>query len=434
MGKTQTARKKETQTGAPSVGCICPEGCVVKEAIDSTKPPSDAVYMSCTNNCATNRYIHAECMEKWEAKLCKIMSTASGRSARWTDTQVRANLWNKKGYECTMHVCRCPCTGFLRREELIDVAALVPQAKLPKLETNPSPSATKNKSLVQSRFVEASAHPKSALRTQRSHSPDDGEWEKPAPRLFDLFDGARNFFSNEGEDEEQAQQYYSRPSPPLPDSALQFPSLPVATACASGRVTSGTTATANAWAVPADALLSTADELISALHALIVKKGGPVAAMDVTLLNLVQNRLSVPMQSDLADCGGLLPWIHRQRSEDLCAIGDKIMTRRIARDSGYLACPSGPSQTSTRSRSTSATSSINAIIAQPPLAPVGSRPRASLGSRPEPVAKSVVAEHVDDYVHDISAHLTINYDFAYDTIYALEGLKLYQIACKTMLK
>jgi hypothetical protein len=63
----------------------------------------------------------------------------------------------------------------------------------------------------------------------------------------------------------------------------------------------------------------------SALHALIVKKGGPIAATDVSLLELVQNRLSMSMQTSLSDCGGLLTWIRRQRTDDLCAISDKIM-------------------------------------------------------------------------------------------------------------
>jgi hypothetical protein len=147
--------------------------------------------MSCSNDCDTNRFVHAECMVKWEEKLTKIMSTTSGRGSRWTDTQRRANLWNKKGYECTMHLCRCPCTGFLRREETIDVAAIVPhvsirsnlcamttflpqqtfhfqepkpksktkQQALPKLESQASTNPMKNKALVASRFVESSVYP-----------------------------------------------------------------------------------------------------------------------------------------------------------------------------------------------------------------------------------------------------------------------------------
>ena len=59
---------------------------------------------------------------------------------------------------------------------------------------------------------------------------------------------------------------------------------------------------------------------------------------------------------------------------------------------------------------------------------------------PEIVASRLPAEVLPSYSvvapmahYDISAHLAFANELAFDTVYATEGFRLYQIACKTML-
>lgn len=77
--------------------------------------------MICSNGdkCTEILFVHAPCFEKLEEKLLILLEAHAGQSRRgstWTDQQKVANLWMKKGYEILIKSCRCPCTGFLRKD------------------------------------------------------------------------------------------------------------------------------------------------------------------------------------------------------------------------------------------------------------------------------------------------------------------------------
>jgi len=115
-GKSFVATKNQEQKIAN--GCACPNGCIKNEIIDETKPiPQGAVLLECSSaKCTMKKYLHAECFEKFEGEMIRILQTTFGSTRNWSAELCRRNMWHKS-YHLIFKQCRCFCGGSLKLDD-----------------------------------------------------------------------------------------------------------------------------------------------------------------------------------------------------------------------------------------------------------------------------------------------------------------------------
>lgn len=119
-GKDRKEKDGSAATEAPKL-CGCPVPDPVNCSIGKSLPSEDdGILMECSNAVCPfkDHRIHPQCFTAYEDHLVKIISQL-GSARGWTDSQRRANLWEKKGQSLVAKVCRCRCgLGTTRRDEM----------------------------------------------------------------------------------------------------------------------------------------------------------------------------------------------------------------------------------------------------------------------------------------------------------------------------
>ena len=96
--------------------CCVPESlvqCHEKEILD----PEAAIKMSCTNlHCKSHRLLHRKCFENLERQLVRA-AAKEPKARKWTQAQVKANVWKPRGQGILHRMCPCHCGGALFKEE-----------------------------------------------------------------------------------------------------------------------------------------------------------------------------------------------------------------------------------------------------------------------------------------------------------------------------
>uniref|UniRef100_A0A914HIC6 Headcase protein n=1 Tax=Globodera rostochiensis TaxID=31243 RepID=A0A914HIC6_GLORO len=125
---------EKTDCPVPKVSCVCK---------DIPKPPivdgeDSGVRMRCTNDkCPLVKFLlHDACFEQLEQNLLKILSSR-GSARGWTASQLRCNLWERKGLTLIKNEIPCRCgkglmsrdVEFYKKHEL-ELAKKCPQSQV----------------------------------------------------------------------------------------------------------------------------------------------------------------------------------------------------------------------------------------------------------------------------------------------------------------
>ena len=79
--------------------------------------PRTAVKMVCSNaHCSASRLLHAKCFDRLEKHLLKALA-ATPAGKKWTEVQLKSNVWNCRGGEILHKFSRCSCGGTLGKPE-----------------------------------------------------------------------------------------------------------------------------------------------------------------------------------------------------------------------------------------------------------------------------------------------------------------------------
>ena len=90
--------------------------------------PDTAVKMVCSNvQCNRSGLLHARCFDRLEKHLLKALA-ATSMGKKWTEAQLKANVWNCRGIHSLHKFSKCSCGGTLGRGEE-EHKAFVPAAK-----------------------------------------------------------------------------------------------------------------------------------------------------------------------------------------------------------------------------------------------------------------------------------------------------------------
>ena len=90
--------------------------------------PDTAVKMVCSNvQCNKSGLLHARCFDRLEKHLLKALA-ATSMGKKWTEAQLKANVWNCRGIHSLHKFSKCSCGGTLGRGEE-EHKAFVPAVK-----------------------------------------------------------------------------------------------------------------------------------------------------------------------------------------------------------------------------------------------------------------------------------------------------------------
>ena len=79
--------------------------------------PLSAVKMSCSSvQCTKSGLLHAKCFDRLEKHLLKALA-ATPTGKKWTETQLKANVWNCRGADILHRFSKCSCGGTLEKAE-----------------------------------------------------------------------------------------------------------------------------------------------------------------------------------------------------------------------------------------------------------------------------------------------------------------------------
>ena len=79
--------------------------------------PHTAVKMVCSNlQCTKSGLLHSKCFDRLEKHLLKAQA-ATPMGKKWTEAQLKANVWNCRGLDILHRFSKCPCGGTLSKAE-----------------------------------------------------------------------------------------------------------------------------------------------------------------------------------------------------------------------------------------------------------------------------------------------------------------------------
>jgi len=125
--KRKVRKGKEQHEDANIKSSSAPAGqllCCVPEDIGSVEcaqqvisDPETAVKMTCSNlQCTNSGLLHLKCYERLEKHLLSALgSTPKGK--KWTEAQLKANMWNCRGADILHKFSKCSCGGTLAKAE-----------------------------------------------------------------------------------------------------------------------------------------------------------------------------------------------------------------------------------------------------------------------------------------------------------------------------
>ena len=118
--------REEEETGVASnkleegkeLLCCLPEGQGGAECTQRLiENPGTAVKMTCSNTqCPKSGLLHAKCLDKLEKHLLKALA-ATPTGKKWTEAQLKTNVWKVRGADILHRFSKCSCGGTLSRAE-----------------------------------------------------------------------------------------------------------------------------------------------------------------------------------------------------------------------------------------------------------------------------------------------------------------------------
>ena len=171
--------------------CCVPESlvqCHEKEILD----PEAAIKMSCTNlHCKSHRLLHRKCFENLERQLVRA-AAKEPKARKWTQAQVKANVWKPRGQDVLHRMCPCHCGGALFKEQTgvpvpKSVAKKKPKPTLFDPSSSSSSSSTADHRLTKIPYPAMEADISKLMKLyfkSESRAPDFHEDEDESRQLF----------------------------------------------------------------------------------------------------------------------------------------------------------------------------------------------------------------------------------------------------------
>uniref|UniRef100_A0A7E4VS46 Expressed conserved protein n=1 Tax=Panagrellus redivivus TaxID=6233 RepID=A0A7E4VS46_PANRE len=156
----------------PIVECLCPGEPV------NVENAAEAVKLDCTfDQCEYAKHkIHMECYLALEDELYTILKHLGHKTRNWTDSQIRQNIWRKRGMTLIEKSLRCPCgKGCVTRNE--DAWAETEKAAIIRGPRTPKTSICVSRIRCQSETVCTTPRKRtisSGVRKSESHTDDSG--------------------------------------------------------------------------------------------------------------------------------------------------------------------------------------------------------------------------------------------------------------------
>ena len=99
--------------------------------------PGTAVRMTCSSvQCSKSGLLHAKCFDRLEKHLLKaLVATPIGK--KWTESQLKSNVWNCRGADILHRFSKCSCGGTLTKAEEENEAPAPVVKKKEKLSQKP---------------------------------------------------------------------------------------------------------------------------------------------------------------------------------------------------------------------------------------------------------------------------------------------------------
>ena len=159
-----------------------------------------AVKMSCSSvQCTKSGLLHAKCFDRLEKHLLKALA-ATPTGKKWTETQLKANVWNCRGADILHRFSKCSCGGTLCKveEENKNPAPVMKKkeksSQKPKLNCEGVKISYSEMKMFQ-KVAEEKAHAK-ASPEKFAKLPENGIKARPEPNLGAKIDPLQIFAGN----------------------------------------------------------------------------------------------------------------------------------------------------------------------------------------------------------------------------------------------